>query len=332
MYVQLDKSSIDDYLGHYYVLACRLRNSRLKAKRIAIMELFMAMLPYESIFLANGPLSNIKGLICYLIPRSSVSTIRDVLQKIGYCEAFYILNFDEDIDEANDIASAVDQVWKGRRFAVQKILGQDRNIYDSQSPHNKMFAMATGNVRGYRGDGSALGRRALPVEDCRCLVNLANPSSMGTMIDPFAGAGGIICAVRFINGSIRATTIDIDPILAIGLEEYGATHHVGDASQIFLNEKFDAIITELPFALDVTILKGLKNICGYLEAKGSVSVMCAPHQFNDIRKFVRDMGMYVYCEYQVNRKGIDVAIIAATLCKSLPARMSSLVERIATIS
>jgi len=338
MFIQINKPDVDGNLEKYYILICRLRNSRLKAKQIAIMELYLALLPTNGVFLVNGPLGDIKGLISFLIPKMRYDLLKDILPGIGYCDKFYILDFDTDMNNQSDLASINDMAWKGRRFGIRILLSQDRATYESQSAHNRVFHITcedglTRSVTGYRGDGSITGRRALPVEDCRCLVNLAVPSTAGSMIDPFAGAGGIVCAARYINPEIEITTVDIDPILAPGLRMYGDHHYIGDAAHISLSGRFDAVVTELPFARETaeSVRAGLRNICGYLKPVGYVSVMCAPHQVDMLCKCILDMGMHIYCSHLMDRKGTEAAIIAATTDKSMIDGLLPMADRIALV-
>jgi len=307
----MTKADAGDYIDKYHIIACGLRNSRLKAKQVAVAELYMALLPLDIIYLSNGPLSDEKGFFCFMVEKSRIEAAKKILHGIGYCNVFHLIVFEETEEK---------RTWKGRRFSVREFVRQDADLYASQSPHNRVFALAipgenpTHVVKGYRGDGSLTGRRALPVEDCRCLINLAMPQKIETLLDPFAGAGGIVYAAGFINPAIRTTTIDIDPILSPGLEMYGAMHYVCAAAEARFCEKFDAIVTEVPFAeeSDSSVLEGLRNVLGYLKRDGRVSIMSSLRQHEVLHKFICDSGLHVYCSYAVNRKGTDAAIIAAT--------------------
>ncbi|MCL2199370.1 MAG: hypothetical protein FWB80_10635 [Defluviitaleaceae bacterium] len=323
-YIQMTKATVDNYINKCHIIACGIRNSRLKAKRVAIMELYTALLPMEVIYLPNGPLSDVKGFICFMVNKEHIKELENILHKIGYCNVFYLITFEE---------AGNNKTWKGRQFNIKEFVIQDSDLYSAQSPHNRLFAIGEKNVKGYRGDGSLFGRRALPVEDCRCLVNLAIPNNASHILDPFAGAGGIAYSCRFINPDIQVTTIDIDPILSSGLRMYGASHYVGNTANIKLHEKFDAIVTEVPFAVesDSSVLAGLRNTCEYLKSAGRISIMCSLRQYEIILKFINEIGLHVYCSHIVNRKGTDTAIIAATRDEWFANKISPLVERLETI-
>ena len=61
-------------------------------------------------------------------------------------------------------------------YSISNLFFQDKQIYKKHSADNRKFIIRQNNkdkvVYGYRGDGSEMGRRALPVEDARCMVNL----------------------------------------------------------------------------------------------------------------------------------------------------------------
>jgi hypothetical protein len=329
-FVQISKENIDEYLENHSIIVCHIRNSRLKAKRVAILELYTALIPLEGVFLVNGPFSDIKGTVCFLIKKPFINKLENILNGIGYSDAFKQIIF---VQEAENT-----YVWKKRKFITKNILNQNRGVYDAQSSHNRPFLIMGKDgqrnlIKGYRGDGGLLGRRALPVEDARVLVNLAIPAYMDSMIDPFAGAGGIVCAARYINPDIKITTVDIDPVVAPGLAMYGDAHTISDAALVKLLEKYNAVVTEVPFADEATasLLAGFDNIFSYLEPDGRVSVMCAARQFDAVCDYLQHKGMYVYCAYIINRKGTDVAIVAATLDVCFAKKISTIVERVKSI-
>ena len=66
-YVQITANNIDKYLEKYDIIACSIRNSRIKAKHLAIMEVLCCTYPLQSIFIANGPLGQNRGLFRFYI-------------------------------------------------------------------------------------------------------------------------------------------------------------------------------------------------------------------------------------------------------------------------
>ncbi len=317
-YVRVTAQDIDQYLEQYFVLVCSMRNSRIKAKRIAIMEVLCCLYPLQGIFIANGPLGDIKGLISFFIPIKYKHVLPDYLKNLGYCDKFYILDFDNpELENTCEIRSINSLIWKKRKFSIQPFYNQSEEVYIQQSPHKRHFRIigqdnVVKDVYGYRGDGSERGRRALPVEDARCLVNLALPSKIKTMIDPFAGSGGIVYQAKYIDKNIEVFSVDIDKVLEPGLALYGSTHYVGNSAEIdFDAHLFDAVITEVPFTLEALedICNTLINFDKYLNESSRIVIMLSKHQFDAIEKCIRELNWHIIMSCLVNRKGTGVLIM-----------------------
>ena len=336
MFLKISKNNAAEYMDKYAIIVCRLRNSRIKSKQVAIMEMAVLLYDLEGIFLVNGPLSEVKGLFCYMLPIAHVKHLTEKLVFAGYSHKFYLIDF-INLDNETDLPAET-RLWKGRKFGILNLLTQDEEIYKAQSPHNRPFVIKGSDginydVKGYRGDGSDLGRRALPVEDCRCLVNLAMPHKISKLTDPFAGAGGIVYTASYINPDISVTSVDIDPILAPGLKSYGAVHFTEDAAVVRLNDFYDALVTEIPFDIKATehILRGLENIYRRLKPAAHVVVMCAEQQADMLTAYFTDSGLFLYVKHSINRKGTPVFIIAGTLDNEFEERIKPLAERVLAV-
>jgi hypothetical protein len=334
-YVTISKTNIDEYLERYAVIVFALRNSRIKAKQLAVMEAYIALSSVGGIFICNGPLGDVKGLFSFFVPAQRLDELRDTLPGIGYCHRFYLLDFHRALSEPPaEIATINELVWKGRRFAITPFFIQDPALYEAQSPHNREFKILTHGleekiVHGYRGDGTETGRRALPVEDARCMVNLSDPYTATRLLDPFAGGGGIVYQAKYINNALEVYSVDIDPVLAPGLRMYGSRHYVGDAGLIhFRDERFDAIVTEVPFAPGATdrVLQAIGHLAGYLQEDGNMVLMSSVEQAVQIDPFVRDIGFHRYVFQPINRKGTDVAIMAWSKSREKVEQMRDFLE------
>ena len=316
-YTDIAKSNIDVYLYEYEVILCKIRNSRIKAKQIAILEMIFLQFDNEILSIKNCPLGDIKGIIAFLCPRKNLISFKERLKFSGYCYTFYLLDF-ENFTNKNIIGlnSINPMVWKGKKFSVTTFFTQDKKIYAEQSSHNREFKIIDSDnevkhIRGYRGNGSELGKRALPVEDARCMVNLSQPWKNKKMLDPFAGAGGIIYQFKYIVLEGIMTSIDIDPVLKPGLESYGSTHYVMSAADAsFPENSFDSVITEVPFSdnAEMDIIKTLKNINPCLSENGVYIIMCKNDQTEFIRKTMEELNIFQLFGHKIDRKGIDVEI------------------------
>jgi hypothetical protein len=316
-FVEVMKSNIDDYLYDYNIIVCQIRNSRLKAKQIAILEMIFAQIDNEILMIKNGPLGDIKGIVSFFCPKKNLNLFKDRLFGIGYCYQFYLLDFENETKKSSpDLNTINPLIWKGKKFSVCDFYCQDSKIYEEQSPHKREFKIIghDGEVKtitGYRGDGSELGRRSLPVEDARCMVNLSIPGKNKKFLDPFAGAGGIVYQFKYIVPSGIITSIDIDPVLKPGLEFYGSAHYAMNAIDAsFSKNSFDSVITETPFsekAID-NIIAAFNKINSWLSDDGVFVIMCEKAQCSRVYNSMAEMNLYLLFSHEIDRKGMDVEI------------------------
>ena len=317
--ISITGKNIDDYIKDHLVLLFSLRKSRIKAKKLAIMEAYFALYPVGGIFIKNGPLGNLRGVFSFLIPKAKLAKTLSILPTIGYCNKFYLLDFKTNTpDNRSDLKNinVKDLVWKGRAFSISNLFFQDIQIYKKHSAENRKFIIRQNNkdkvVYGYRGDGSEMGRRALPVEDARCMVNLAIPARSEKLLDPFAGAGGIVFAAKYISNDIDVYSVDVDPVVAPGLEFYGSRHSTADSTKTrFPEAYFDSLVTEVPFSRNATrdIIKTVRNLKDSLKKDGRLVIMSSLDQAAVLKREIGDVGFYPYIIQKVNRKGTDVAIM-----------------------
>jgi len=338
-YVQITANNIDKYLEKYDIIACSIRNSRIKAKHLAIMEVLCCTYPLQSIFIANGPLGQNRGIISFFILKEYRDALPNYLKNLGYCDKFYILDYDNHQQKSSSKSQDNSIVWKKRSFSIRMFYEQSEEVYKEQSPHNRRFKIIGSDnqvkdVYGYRGDGTERGRRALPVEDARCLVNLALPSMIKKMVDPFAGGGGIVYQAKYIDENIEVYSVDIDRVLEPGLTYYGSRHYVGNSAEINLDGHiFDALITEVPFTLDALddICNTLVKFDKYLSDCARISIMFSEDQFDVIENAIKGLNWYILISYVIDRKGTDVAIMLCTKSEEIYNQMKETVETIENV-
>lgn len=169
----------------------------------------------------------------------------------------------------------------------------------------------------------------MPVEDARCLVNLALPSKVKTMIDPFAGAGGIVYQAKYINKNIEVFSVDIDKSLEPGLVLYGSNHYMGNSAEINLDTHiFDALVTEVPFSLDALddICNTLINFDKHLSQHGRVVIMLSKEQLDAVKNCIDKLNWHIIMSYLVNRKGTSVVILVCVKSYELFNRVKPIME------
>ena len=334
-WLQPQRGEIEALLQRGLVLVAELRPSRRRAKRLAVLELLQRLAPWQARFIRNGPFGEVRGLLSLLIrppdadgpPRYAALSeearrgLAALLEGIGYCRRFYLLDFD-----APDAAEALVPPWPGAGpprwkrlpFALHALHAVDEARVRAEAPDRRSFVLlgedgVARTVQGYRGDGSAMGRRALPVEDARLLVNLACGPGTRRLLEPFAGGGGIVYQARRLYPDAELHSLDIAPELAAGLRAYGALHQVGDAAQFSSALRFDALATELPFGEAATpeLALAVARLQAVLTDTSRQALMCAPYQAAALRRALEETGAEVSPALPLDRKGSAVSILLA---------------------
>jgi SAM-dependent methyltransferase len=265
---------------------------------------------------AGGPLGEQGGVFWIALPESARETALGRLARLGYCTAVDALApLPGGASPRGERAASVR--WRGVAYRVARLYEEDAGTARESAPDRRLFLIedAAGEVRavrGYRGDGGATSRRALPVCDARLLVNLAAPPGGGRLLlDPFAGAGGIV-REAVASGCLVASA-DLDPVVRHGLAGLGARHCVADAASLpFRPGAFDAVATEPPYHPEAlpSVLGGLREIARVLRSGGRVALLCAAAQADPLRREAAMLGLEPFLDIPIDRKGLGVAALA----------------------
>ncbi len=266
--------------------------------------------------LSGGPLSDRGGVFRINIPRRSLEQVHTRLLRLGYSYAVDWLEpltgkFRFDRKVSSNIVS-----WRGRSYRLNRLYEEDAALLRDRAPDRRLFALEakdgqTRLIRGYRGNGGALSRRALAVCDARLLVNLVHTEENATFLDPFAGVGGIV--LEALDSGYRVLSCDIDPILRPGLQQLGSTHYVADARHLPLEaETVNMIATEPPFdeQTDGVVFISLTEMYRVLKKDGSLAMLCASHQAEGLRQQADALGFTQWLDSSLNRKGVDCFVLA----------------------
>jgi len=340
MIAEATRLNIDAYLRGYRVVACGLRNSRLRAKRLAILEMAFAQIDLGVLALKNGPLGDARGVASFLCPAESLGAFRGRLPRSGYFDRFWLLDFSPGARGRPSAVRSVNPLsWKGREFSAALLHAQDPGELGAEAPHAREFRLAGPGggeraVFGYRGDGSELGRRALPAEDARLMAGLSMPGRNRRLLDPFAGAGGIVRAFSLAAPGASVASVDIDPAVRPGLEFYGSSHHVADSRLVsFPPGSFDCLATEAPFAESATgaVVGALANLSPCVRPGGVFAVMCGPGQIAAIRAGMARLGNRFLFGEGIDRKGTPAEVAAWLKGEELPPGMGGFLAALAEI-
>lgn len=291
------------------ILIFRIKTSRLKARNLALEEVKSFLSDVDNVeVVVGGPLSTEKGVIAAYLPKNfDVDILEPDFSRLGYIQQVDLM-----VQESRESKNTIK--WKGFFYSLETIYEENKEEVRNQAPDKRRFLLPdpTGALRyvnGYRGDGTETGKRALPVEDCKFMLNLSKIKRGQKVLDPFAGAGGIVFAA--VNAGLDVYSSDIDPKMQYGLRDFGSKHFVSDVRHLpFDNNLFDSIVTEAPFDKNVTnnVAEGLAEMQRVVKKSGYIVLMVADHQVDQIRQKAVSLGLDIYVDQPLDRKGTAVHI------------------------
>jgi hypothetical protein len=282
------------------------RAARRRARVAAVAEALALLHDLGPSAPAGGPLADRGGVLWVELPERHLAEAVARLPRLGY-------------STAADLVEPAPAGRAGRRGAGWRLVRlhtEDAAGHREQAPDRREFLVEDGDgqvrpVRGYRGDGRALGRRGLPVCDARLLVNLVAPAGPGLLVDPFAGVGGVALAAAAAGWT--AVTADRDPALRHGLARLGAGHLVADARRLPLAPgSVDAVASEPPYDPTVGPLaaEALAEAARLLRPGGATAWLCAAWQADGLRNAGAALGLAAALDSPVDRKGTPVVALA----------------------
>ena len=292
-------------------LIFHVRRARRKAVEAARTEAMCLLGDLNPTLPSGGPLSELGGVFWLDLPRQHLDVATDRFPLLGYSASVDLLM--QRSGRWSDHSTAIR--WRKNTYEINRLYEEDPVKLRELDPDCRPFIFETRGgtrlIRGYRGDGSQFGRRALPACDARLLVNLVSRTSSSLVLDPFAGAGGIVGAA--IATGTRAVSLDLDPRLRFGLRGMGAFHAVSDAFRLPLRQScVPAIATELPFdrSLEGRLQLIVDGLHECLCQGGRMALMCAAQQRQELRLSSRRAEMRVLLDTEIDRKRTACAIMA----------------------
>jgi hypothetical protein len=259
--------------------------------------------------LLGGPLSEHQGVFWIALPERALDEAKSRFPRLGYVTAV------DTIQQAlRQSTPARIARWRGVDYEVTRIYQEDaaraRDAAPDRRPFLARIAGELREIRGYRGDGSTLGRRGLPACDAALLANIAGARCGRRIIDPFAGAGGILHAA--IAGGATAVAGDVDPWLGDGLSRISLGRHaiVDGRALPYRDASIDAAATEPPFdpQSDAAVLAAVPEIHRVLKPGGKLALMCATRQAAAIADAAATIGFRHVLASDVDRKGTPCAV------------------------
>jgi hypothetical protein len=292
-------------------LVLHLRSSREKARESAVAEATAILRDLGAVPSRGGPLSEARGVAWIALPKENATAARSRLCRLGYSRAVDLVEpVPGDGSEGDTVVR-----WRGRPVRLVRIYDEPDEALREYAPDRRTFLLECedGVVRpisGYRGGRGPLQHRALPVVDARLLVNLVSGSRPGVLLDPFAGAGGIIIEAR--SAGWATLSLDVDRSLRYGLRQLATRHVVGNASRLpIASTSIDAVVTEPPYhpsAADL-VLDSLSEIERVLRPGGRAAVLIASDQTEVVSRQGERIGLTLELAANINRKGTAVSCL-----------------------
>src|SRR5262245_3703732 len=230
------------------LLVLRLRKSRQKAREAAVGEVLGVLRGLRARRASGGPASETAGVAWVSIDSRDLGAAFPRFHGLGYTSALELVTPIKDLIRPG---RSIVTRWRGRDVGLVPLWTEPDTELRANAPDRRSFLLecasgATRRINGYRGGNGPLEHRALAVEDARLLVNLVRSDGGTRLLDPFAGAGGVIIEAR--SRGFTTTSVDIDRALRFGLSELSGDHVVGDARVLpFADQIFDAVATEPPY-------------------------------------------------------------------------------------
>jgi hypothetical protein len=301
------------------LLIFHLRPARRKARAAAIAEALGLLEDLRGFAPVGGPLSEQGGLFWIALRRDSLESAVPRFPRLGYTRAVDLLKPPAESERSG--ARAADPQarlvrWRRTLYHLVRVYEEDAQAMRDAAVDRRTFLFETSGgeirpVRGYRGDSHPLSRRGLPVCDARLLVNLVSARAGTLLLDPFAGAGGIVIEALSIGAAV--VSADVDPSLRHGLTHLGARHHVADARHLpVASETFEAIATEPPYhtVAQSLVCEALREMDRVLKHTGRVAMLCAAPQADAMRGEAAALGWRSTLDTPINRKGLDTVALA----------------------
>jgi hypothetical protein len=298
-------------------LVLHLRPSRRKAREAAMAEVATVLEDLGGRPLPGGPLSEVAGVAWVAVGPAPRARIAGRVAQLGYTEAVDLVVPAAEV-EGDPEATWTRARWRGEDVVLVPVHAEPPETLRAEAPDRRSFLLECGDgvtrrIAGYRGGRGPLEHRALPPADARLLVNLvARPSrGGGTLLDPFAGAGGVVLQAG--RAGWAAVSADVDPTLRHGLAELGGGRHVvADAAALPLGAaSVDAIATEPPYHGGATaiVVAAVAQAARVLRPGGRLAMLVATAQAAAVREAAGASGLAVDVDVAIDRKGTDVTCL-----------------------
>ena len=242
------------------------------------------------------------------IPDISSDQIVALAKRLGYThgilKAYEEPYLGEELRAKNTARWVVGSIRiKDRKLQLTEIYRQDERERLENSPNQRSFLIEKdGEVKeakGYRR------KRAVSPNDAKFIANIAELNGDETVIDPFAGTGGLL--IECLSRGIKIFASDIDPVIRPGLAELTDKRcTLADARNLpFRDNLFDVIITEPPFGRKnrQDVMDSLPELCRIIKIDGKIVLLIAQDMYENIKSYMIGNGFVMIYDFILRRHG-----------------------------
>lgn len=243
-----------------------------------------------------------------IIPDLSSDQVANLAKRLGY--TYGILKAHEEPYLGEKLYAKNTARWvvgtiriKDKKLRLTEIYRQDDKERLENSPNQRSFLIEKDGTiteaKGFRR------KRAVAPNDAKFIINISELSENETILDPFAGTGGLL--IECLSRGIKVFASDIDYILKPGLAKLTDNHFVlADAQNLpFKDNVFDAVITEPPFSNKhrQSVLNSLPEICRVVRQNGKIIFLIAQDMRDSIMDFMAEKGFSIKYDFALKRHG-----------------------------
>lgn len=295
-------------MGDANLYVFHIRPARQRARPAAAAEIRALLRDLDAMLPSGGPLGG-RPVLWASVPASRADEAVARLPRLGYVSAADLLEPAAPHGWRRDLVR-----WRGGWYRLRPVYREEEHASTALEERTFLLEVAPGTfreVRAYRGDSSPTGRRGLPYYDGRLLVNLVFSARRGRLLDPFAGAGGVV--VEAVASGWQVLAGDRDRSLRRGLAASGAATCVADAAHLpFTGGSMQAIASEPPYSEETRpwLLDAMAEMVRVLEPAGRLALLVARWQADVLEAAASRWPLRPLLSEPIDRKGLPVAVLA----------------------